>query len=179
MSLTMMQKRDDFAGYLEDLLQVHDASFTVDKFEREALEVGIDRATRVAITGDPVKYAYVHDIGQTSVLSPAFEADDGIFDYVGHTFEVRIFWGKTYSSTFASTSQKAFEDMCYNASDDASPGVLPTIRETRDRSVSGQYYQFGLPTQDAVQNVIRGSWDFGAVGQPELAHMLQFNIILL
>lgn len=179
MSLTMMQKRDDFAGYLEDLLQVHDSNFTVDTFERIELELGIDRESRVQITGDPVKYAYVHDIGQTAFLQPTFEADDGMFDYIGHTFEVRIFWGKTYNSTFASTSQKAFEDACYNASDDASPGVLPTLRESRDRSVSGEYYQFGLPTQDAVQNVVRGTWDFGPVGQPELAHMLQFQIILL
>lgn len=179
MALTMMQKRDDFVSYLQTLLQVHDANFAVDKFERIELELGIDRESRVQITGDPVKYAAVHDIGQTSVLSATFEADDGIYDYVGHTFEVRIFWGKTYSSTFASTSQKAFEDMCYNASDDASPGILPTIRENRDRTVSGEPYQFGHPQQDAVLNVVRGSWDFGPVGQPELAHMLQFNIILL
>lgn len=179
MALTMMQKRDDFVSYLQTLLQVHDANFTVDKFERLELELGIDRESRVQITGDPVKYASVHDIGQTSVLSPTFEADDAIFDYVGHTFEVGIYWGKTYNDTFASTSQKAFEDACYNASDAASPGVLPTIRESRDRSVSGEYYQFGLPGQDAVQNVLRGSWDFGTVGQPELAHYLRFQIILL
>ncbi len=177
--LTMIQKRDDFAAYLEDLLQVHDGAFTVDTMERIELELGITRDVRTQITGDPVRYCSLHDIGQTSTLAAGQESDDDFCDYIGHTFDVRIFWEKHYDNRFANTSQKRFEEMAYNAATATKPGILPTLRTSRQRSVNGEVYQFGLPGQDAIQNVQRGSWDFGPVGQPELAHFLQFQIILL
>ena len=178
MPLTMIQKRTDFASLVETLLVVHDANFSgqVDTTERRELEQNVDRKARIAITLDPERYCVIRDIGQGSIINPSsWDAAGNIDCYIGHRFDVRLFWGKDYS-----TSQDAFEEAVYNARDHASPGLLDSIRETRVRTVAGEEYRIGLPEQDAFIDIFRGIWDFGALGgQPELSHYLQFQTILI
>jgi hypothetical protein len=176
--LAMMQKRDDFAGWLEDLLQVHDARFFVDTLERKAIEQGIDRKTRLSAIPDPVRYAAMQDIGQTLVLPDGIDASGNVCEYLGHRFDLHVFWGKLYGTTYAAHSQSLFEAMVYNASDAVKPGVLATIRESRHRTVAGLEYHVGSLTGDAFENVTRGSYDFGDLGAPDLAHRLSFTITL-
>jgi len=176
--LTFVQKRDDFHTYFLALLQVHDSTFACDVLERRELVLGLARETRERVTGNPVRYASILDIGQT-VADIDLEGDDDVLDYTGHRFEVRVFWDVAWASTYALSSQKLFEEMAYNASGDLKPGILQSIRENRQRSVSSDVYQFGLPSQDAVIDVERGLWDFGDIGQPELSHYLKFEIILV
>lgn len=177
--LTMMQKRDDFAGWLEDLLQVHDSRFVVDTLERKELEQGIDRKTRLSVIPSPIRYAAMQDIGQGAIGQDALDAAGNVCDFEGHTYDVRVFWGKTYAPTYAAASQSAFEAMAYNAADAVKPGVLATIRAGRNRSVSSTEYHVGQPNGDAFQNLVRGTWDFGDLGSPEFAHYLSFTVTLL
>lgn len=177
--LSFVQKRDDFHTYLTALLQVHDSAFAVDVLERREFLLGLSRESRVRVTGNPVRYATIMDLGQTTASAEGFEADDDVLDYVGHRFEVQIFWDVAFATTYAASSQKLFEEMAYNASGDASPGILQSIRENRQRTVSSDVYQFGLSQEDAVIDVVRGIWDFGDIGQSELSHYLKFEIILV
>lgn len=174
-----MQKRSDFAGWIETILEVHDADFDgqVDTTERKELERNVDRKSRIKITLDPERYVMVRDMGQTAIIpnSGSFDAAGNVDCFIGHRFMVSLFWGKDYT-----TSQGLFEAAVYNARDNASPGLLDTIRATRERVVSGESYHVGIPGQDAFQNVIRDLWDFGALGgDPELTHYLQFETILI
>lgn len=178
--LTMMQKRDDFAGWLEDLLQVHDSRFTVDTLERKELEQGMDRKTRLAIVPNPVRYAAMHDLGQAIVLPGGLEADLDVCDFVGHRFDINIFWGKDYAGSYVTHSQSSFEAMLYNATDAAKPGVLDTIRRSRQRTVAAyQTYQVGNVGADAFENIRRGTYDFGDLGKPDFAHHLSFTVTLI
>lgn len=173
--LTMMQKRDDLAGWLEDLLQVHDARFIVDTLERRELEIVTDRKSRLSVIGEPVRYATVFDLGTGGVLD-GIDGAGNVCDYGAHSFEVRIFWGKSYSPTYTGSTQALFEAAIYNASDAAKPGILATIRENRTRYVSGDPYFIGQPQGDPLQNMRRASWDFGDIGAPEMAHYFTFNL---
>lgn len=179
MPLTMMQKRTDFASFIEALLVVHDANFSgqVDTTERRELEQNVDRKSRIKITLDPERYVVIQDIGQNAILrgSGSFDAANNIDCFIGHRFRVGLFWGKDYTS-----SQAAFEAAVYNDRDNASPGLLDSIRAARSRTVSGESYMIGLPDQDAFTSILRDIWDFGALGgQPEMCHYLQFETILI
>lgn len=179
MALTMMQKRTDFASYLEALLIVHDSDFTgqVDTTERRELEQNVDRKTRIKITLDPERYCIVRDTGQAAVLtgSGSFDAAGNVDCLIGHTFEVLLFWGKNYT-----TSQAAFEAAVYNDRDATLPGLLDSIRASRTRIVGTESYRIGLPDQDCFTNILRDIWDFGPLGgQPELTHFLRFNTTLI
>ena len=173
----MMQKRSDFASLMAALLQMHDSRFVIDTVERKELEQGVSRAARVKIIGEPVRYCAIHEIGQASILGPesSMDAAGNPDCFIGHRFDVRIFWGKDYN-----TSQDDFEAMAYNARSDASPGVLDSIREGRTRTVSGSTYRIGLPRQDAFGGIVRDSWVFGQEGSVvDIAHYLAFNTILI
>jgi hypothetical protein len=176
--LTMMQKRADFAGWLEDLLQVHEPRFRVETMERKELQETADRKTRVSVTGSPVFFATVYDIGSASILPDGLEGAGNLCEFQGHAFDVRIFWQNGYSSVYAGSSQALFEAAIYNASDAAKPGVLETIRENRTRTVSTQQYIVGDPAGDAFQNIQRAVWDFGDLGAAELAHYISFTVTL-
>lgn len=177
--LTMMEKRDDFAAWLEDLLQVHDSRFVVDTLERKELETGIDRKTRLSIIPNPIRYATMRDRGAGGVGPDGLDAAGNVCDFEAHTFDVGVLWGKTYAPTYATASQSAFEAMVYNASDAVKPGILATIRAGRNRSVSSTEYHIGQPGGDAFQNLLRGTWDFGDLGSPDFAHYLSFTVTLL
>ena len=174
--MTMQEMRSDFATYLESLLDVHDSDYTVDTTERRELELNVDRKSRIAVMGDPAKYAYITDLGQAVVgQDTAFDASGDINCYIGQRFRVQIYHEKNYT-----TSQAAFEAMIYNDRDDASPGVLDSMRAGRSRTVSDEEYFIGVPQQDAFISVTRGIWDFGALGgQPELYHYLEFEVYLI
>lgn len=176
--LTMMQKRTDFAGWLEDLLQVHDSRFTVDTLERKELEQGMDRKTRLSVIPLPIRYAAMYETG-VGAIGDGLDGAGNVCDYEGHTFTVHVFWGKTYAPTYAASSQSAFEAMVYNAVDAVKPGVLQTIRQGRNRSISSQEYHVGNPQGDAFTGITRGTWDFGDIAQPEFAHYLSFTVTLL
>lgn len=177
--LTMMQKRADFAGWLEDLLQVHDSRFFVDTLEHKEIEVGTSRKTTVSVIPRPVRYAAVHDRGAAAILGDGLNGAGNLCDFEAHRFDVRIFWGKEYTNSYSTHSQSLFEAMVYNASDAAKPGILATIREGRNRLiVSGGPYSVGNPGGDAFENLQRGSWDFGDIGAPEMAHYLSFTVTL-
>lgn len=178
MSLTMMQKRGDFAGWLQALLRVHDTRFIVDTLERKELEQPADRKTLRSVTGNPVRYGFVADIGQTSILPDGLDGAGNVCDYGGHRFGVRLFWGKDYATSYAQHSQSDFEAAIYNASDAALPGLLATIRESRTRYVGTAPYYIGIGGGDALDNVQRGTWDFGDLGSPDLAHLFSFNVTL-
>ena len=180
MPLTMMQKRSDFRAYIQSLLSVHDSRFTLDQIditERKELEQGVDRSARLKIIGSPVRYCSIHEIGQAAILGSGGSLDAaGNPDLnIGHRFDVRIFWGKDYKG-----SQDDFESMAYNARDNAKPGVLDAIRETRHRVVSNCAYYIGVPSQDAFLGVVRDSWVFGQDGSTlDVCHYLAFNTILI
>lgn len=176
--LTMMQKRDDFAGWLEDLLQVHDARFTVDTLERKEIETGVTRKTTLAVIHRPIRYAAMVDTGTAVVLPDGTDGAGNVCDYEAHRFDVRVFWGKDYGNSYASHSQSLFEAMVYNASDAVKPGVLATVRKGRNRVLASGPYFVGNPGGDAFENLQRGSWDFGDLGAPELAHYLSFTVTL-
>lgn len=178
MSLTMMQKRDDFAGWLQELLRVHDDRFVVDTLERKELEQPADRKTLLSVTGQPVRYGVVMDIGQTSTFPDGLDGAGNVCDYAGHRFDVRLFWGKEYATTYSKHSQSGFEAAVYNASDAALPGLLATVRENRTRYVGTAPYYIGIGSGDALDNVQRGTWDFGDIGRPDLAHLFSFNVTL-
>ena len=185
MPLTMMQKRADFASLMESLLQAHDAEFTVDTTEREELELGLDRKSRLKVTAanvadadNPVdKYCYIRDIGQEAINGDnSLDAAGNVDCYIGHRFDVQIFYVKDYDDD----SQTTFETIIYADRAAATPGVLDSIRSDRHRIVSGEVYNIGLPQSDAFENIVRGNWDFGALGgQPELVHYLNFQVLLI
>lgn len=173
--MTMVEMRADLKTILEGLLTAHDADYIVDITERKELEQNVDRKSRVKIMGDPAKYCTIVDIGQASILLDSFDAAGNVDCYIGQRFRVQLFYEKDYS-----TSQSTFESIVYNARDAATPGILDSLRETRQRTVSGESYMIGIPGSDAFVNVVRDSWDFGALGgKPELYHYLKFEVILI
>ena len=174
MALTMMQKRSDFASYLLSILQVHDSDFIVDTTERRELEQNVDRKSRVCVTGDPERYCIILDTGEANSFPSGFDAAGQLICQIGHTMEVRLFWQKDYSA-----SQALFEACVYNAADDSKPGLLDTLRSSRYRTVGAETYSVGLPLEDALINIQRGSWDFGSIDQPEMSHYLQFSTTLI
>lgn len=185
MPLTMMQKRGDLQTYLRTLLAVHDTRFNtairVDITERRELEMMVDRDSRVKVTGgsskaDPIRYCSVHDIGQQAIGIESTDAAGNVECFIGHRFDVRIFWGKDYAD-----SQDDFEAMVYNARDHATlPGILDTLRANRTRTVGTNTYNIGLQGGDAFLQVIRDSWIFGPESStPDISHYLNFQTILV
>lgn len=174
--LTMMQKRDDFAAYLQTLMRVHESRYIVETLERKELHEAADRKTRVKVMGSPCFYATVYDLGAASVAD--LDGAGNVCDFEGHALEVRIFWQNDYATTYATSSQKLFEEMVYNAEDAAKPGLLATIRGNRTRYVGTTPYIVGLPGADAFQGVQRGMWDLGDLGRPDLCHYIRFTVTL-
>lgn len=173
--MTMVTIRAAFKTLLEGLLQAHDADYIVDTTERKALEQGVDRKSRVAVMGDPAKYCYIQDIGQETILTGGLDAAGNADCFIGYRFKVQLFYEKDYSA-----SQSAFETIVYAARDAATPGLLDSIRAARTQTVSGEEYFIGRPGEDAFTNVLRGTWDFGALGgKPELYHYLELETILI
>jgi hypothetical protein len=176
--LTMMQKRADFAGWLEDLLKVHEPRFWIETMERKELQETADRKTRISVMGSPCFFAAMYDRGSAASLADGIDAAGNVCDYEAHTFDVRIFWQNSYSSTYAGSSQKLFEECIYNAADATKPGVLATIRQGRQRTVAGDTYMVGRYQADAFDNLQRAVWDLGDIGAPDLCHYIQFNVTL-
>lgn len=177
MPLTMMQKRDDLASYIQSLLVVHDTRFTtarVDTTERKELEQNQDRKSRIKITGDPERYCLILDTGENVIQAAGFDAAGDVNCRIGHGVDIRLFWQKDYNG-----SQDDFEAAVYNDRGATKPGLLDSLRNVRRRTVAGSVYMIGLPGQDAFTSVQRGSWDFGAIGEPEMAHYLQITTTLI
>lgn len=173
--MTMVEMRASLKTILEGLLQAHDSDYIVDITERKELEQNMDRLSRVSIMGDPAKYCAIFDLGQVSILGSSFDAAGNTDCFIGQRFRVQLFYEKDYNG-----SQTTFETIVYADRDAATPGILDSIRETRNRTVSGESYMIGLPGNDAFALINRGTWDFGALGgQPELYHYLELELILI
>lgn len=168
-----MQKRTAFASVLSSLFEAHDAQIVVDTKERKELEQNVDRFQRIKIMPDN-KYCVIRDIGQQTFIGEGQDAAGNVVCQIAHRFSVDLFYAKDYCG-----SQDTFEAIVYNNRTDTKPGLLDALRADRSRVASSDNYYIGDPNADAVQNVQRGTWDFGALGgQPELAHYLRFEVLL-
>lgn len=179
MPLTMMQKRTSFKAVIQAILTIHDDDFTLDRVdtvERKALEQNQDRKSRIKHTGSPAKYVTLHDVGQSTFpLTDSVDAAGNVDCFIGHIFNLGIFWQKDYQE-----SQDDFEAAIYNARDHAKPGFLDSIRSDRVKTVGSDVYRIGLPGEDAFRNILRGTYDFGAnSGKPDFCHYLGCQVVLL
>ena len=173
---TMAEKRAALAALVLEVLRLHDAGFAVEERIRQGTLDGADRADRVALMGDPARYAEVDYAGEDEEATPA---GYGAQSVPGHAFRVRVWVGYADQSTYAASSQALF-DRVTESRTAAAPGLLHLLRVQPYLTVAtaggGRTCELGRPAEVDVPELTVLSFSDGTQGRPELAHQCAFTI---
>lgn len=170
MTATMPQKRTALAAIVAAVLQAHDARFVVEDRIRAATLDGRDRADRLDLMGDPVRYADVTYAGEASE-TPNLH---GRPLQVGHLFRVSVWMLYADAPTYAASSQALWDAVLENGPDADEPGLLTHFRTVPSLVASnGVVCEVTPPREVDVPAIADLSFRSGA---PEYAHQAQFTL---
>lgn len=163
----MALKRAALASFIREALGAHDALYLepnrVEQYVRLGTLEGRDREDRIAVMGEPVRYARCVYEGEDRSGAQSYVDGTG---RPGHRFAVQVY----FQHDEPNDSQADFDELT-EGTDEATPGLLPLLWSTPALSVAG----IGVVRLDAPADVVAALAPLD-VDTREFVHFVEFTL---
>ncbi len=159
----MTTKRDLLVAFLRDVLQVHDANYTVTDRLRMATFNQTSRAERIAIMGE--NYAYAEVLYRPQQTPQGQRSAKSTSRNRHHNFDVFIWYKLDDADDYSQSSQSVWDDIV-----EADNGVIQELEgKPYLEDNAGNQYVLTKPTELRAHEVVLDNNPF------EMAHFMNFQ----